>query len=437
VRIHHCVFNNQNDSSPTSSGVTRLKRFAIEHFEIPVLCSKYVYGRMNSSCATGQAIGRTRGRRYVFHFVFAVVRYSGVFLFVIYGGGGSKVFGGKEGITSLFVCGITTAICRGQVGGKIKEIFCCKQKRECRIKKHQTTKLAIRPVVLYIRGSRDDTAHLQPSLPVDLLTEEEREGLDTLVKRQETYEVWNTFFVSRAANTRPMTRQSGLKVDTEATSADESSNTEEWETLPNLSVDDLAAAEINCLSPKHFKVGPIMSAITTDAALAFKGKGLEGLTSIDSEDPRKNDESLRTMVQDWNQINVNFDTLTTEVQNLTRLGSMFKTELMDTIKELQDSLVQTDIKVQLIKTHIGDPTDTRLTEPLQVWKALSLLREQTNKSEEELAQLKENLEEQDSLPELKERVESVERALTELVPQLRAVSRTASFGWRQNLGPPR
>jgi hypothetical protein len=99
------------------------------------------------------------------------------------------------------------------------------------------TKLAIRPAVLYIRGSRDDTAHLQPSLSVDLLTEEEREGLETLVKRQETYEVWNTFFASRAANTRPTTRQSGLKVDTGET-ADESSNTEEWETLPNLRVGD-------------------------------------------------------------------------------------------------------------------------------------------------------------------------------------------------------
>jgi DNA repair exonuclease SbcCD ATPase subunit len=190
-------------------------------------------------------------------------------------------------------------------------------------------------------------------------------------------------------------------------------------------VDDLAAAEINFLSPKHFKVGPmIMSAITTDEAFNFKGNGLERLTSVDSEDPRKNDESLRTMVQDWNQINVNFDALTTEVQNLTRSGSMFKTELMDTIKELQDSLVETDIKVQLIKTHISDPTDTRLAEPLQVWKALSLLREQTKKLEEELVQLKEHLEEQDTSSELKERVESVERALTELVPQLRTKFRT-------------
>jgi hypothetical protein len=184
----------------------------------------------------------------------------------------------------------------------------------------------------------------------------EAEALAKLLELSKPIDLWVTYFLSLAGTT---TREYVSAHERETPGS--ASTCSDWEEVGlGPSLKDFERARANLRTPKRLKVGPLLASLVDTSPTG--GIELETLANVESPPEYAGQEeqdafardSLLVLVQEWGKVKINFELLNSEFITQRTSEMKFRDVLADTISSLQSVVHDSDSKIQLIVSRIGE-----------------------------------------------------------------------------------
>jgi hypothetical protein len=203
------------------------------------------------------------------------------------------------------------------------------------------------------------------------------EAVAKMLELSKPIDLWITYFLS-LANTTPGEYVSAHERETPG-SASTGSDWEEGGIGPSL--EDFERARANLQTPKRLKVGPLLASLMDINPVG--GVGLEILVEVDAHpeyatQAERGDlarDSLMTIVQEWGKVKKHFKLLNSEFATQGASEMRFRNVLATTISSLQAVVHESDSKIQLLVSRIGESQEASDGGPLTCRDALKQLQE--------------------------------------------------------------
>jgi hypothetical protein len=293
--------------------------------------------------------------------------------------------GGGIGLSSvrLLYCIEVEDYCGGVIKGSGNERFCGRLSNACLVQSHKTQKVVLIRNHLYIRAPRGDQVLSENCLNAGLIPEN---TVTQMLEVSKPIDLWLTYFLSlttgRLRDRQGEANDSGGSVSTGS----------EWEHVsgapPTLS--DFDRARANLRTPKRLKVGPLLASLVDTSPSG--GVALETLTEIAGPPAGVSiiqreefaQDALFTLVDEWGKVKGNFDSLNMELRTQAVSESQFRDVLASTISALQGVVHDSDSKIQLLASRIGENRMASDGGSLTCWDAIKQLQEEMESMKEGL-----------------------------------------------------
>jgi hypothetical protein len=281
----------------------------------------------------------------------------------------------------LLFCEDVSEFCGGAIKGSGNERFCGRRRSECSIQSHKSQKVILQDNHLYIRAPRGEQALTDNALDAGPL---EREVVTKMMGLSKPIDLWVAYFAS-LANSEPLDRLS------EARSSGSSTGSEPWEEvgIPS-SLEDFERARSTLKTPKRMKVGPLLATFVDTSP--SEGVLLEDMgeveilpadaTTADKESHAQ--ESMLMMIEEWNRVKRNFDLLNEEFQTQGSSDTKFRDALASTISSMQGAMHDSDLKIQLLASRLGESPLASDGGSLTCWDAIKQVQDAVDRIQNEI-----------------------------------------------------
>ena len=283
--------------------------------------------------------------------------------------------GGGIGLSSvrLLLCEEVSKYCGGVIRGSGNDMFCGRLKQDCGVQSHKTQKVLLRENHLYIRAPRGDQVMAENGLDAGPLSEE---TITQMLGVSKPIDLWVTYFLS-LTTVRFREERLGDARDMSTTSSTGS----EWEDVGRpASLEDFDRARTTLRTPKRMKVGTLLAALVdTSPSDGVELDPLEELTdlpegaSTDEKEAYTRD-ALLVMIEEWPSIKNNFERLSEELKSNGASESKFREVLAATVSSLQAVVHDSDSKIQLLASRIGENRIASDGGSLTCWDAIKQLQ---------------------------------------------------------------
>jgi hypothetical protein len=249
------------------------------------------------------------------------------------------------------------------------------------VQSHRVQKVLLQRNHLYIRAPRGEQVISDNVLDAEPLS---AEAVAKMLDLSKPIDLWITYFLS-LANTTPREYVSAHEREILG-SASTGSDWEEVGLGPSL--EDFERARENLRTPKRLKVGPLLASLVDTSPTG--GPELDVLVEVDdlpayatqAEREAYARESLTIIVQEWGKVKNNFELLDSGFTAQGTSEMKFRDVLADTISSLQSVVHDSDSKIQLLVSRIGESQEASDGGSLTYWDAIKQLQEGLDSTKE-------------------------------------------------------
>ena len=209
-------------------------------------------------------------------------------------------------------------------------------------------------------------------LPVDTVTK--------MLGLSKPIDLWITYLLSLNVD-QPMEHISVQDIQERDVlgSAPTDTSWEEVGVAPTL--EDFERARAMLHTPKRLKVGPLLASLVdtspSGGAVLDDIKDLESLPDEPTQEDREDHtrDSLAVIIDEWNKVKANFGLLNSELRTQGASESKFRDVLAGTISSMQSVIHDSDAKIQLLVSRIGESREASDEGSLTCWDAVKQLQE--------------------------------------------------------------